>query len=398
MSQQQISRNESLSRLQSEGYNIRVEHGYVLVYDVPYVTPQGEVKTCVLADTFNDATGCPGDHTMWMSGELPCDEQRRTLEIIFAGNVQDHKKEVTQQLVLNWHFSVKIVGNGKEHILDTDYHGKFIRYVERLGRHVDALGVRSTARTYPLVSPDPEDDAVFHYVDTATVRAHISPISRKLEQERIAIVGVGGTGSYILDLVAKTPIREIHLYDPDIFHQHNAFRAPGAASVDALRNKEKKVDYFGRIYSNIRRGIVTHANGITRENVSELAQMSFVFLALDASEPKRLAIDALIANAVPFIECGMGLYAVDNKLAGSVRETTVTPTKREHIERCIPFTDGAEGNEYASNIQVADLNALNASLAVIRWKKICGFYNDLEQEHDCVYTVDGNVVTNGEFP
>ena len=31
-------------------------------------------------------------------------------------------------------------------------------------------------------------------------------------------------------------------------------------------------------------------------------------------------------------------------------------------------------DDYSSNIQVADLNALNAILAIIRWKRYLGFY------------------------
>jgi hypothetical protein len=37
--------------------------------------------------------------------------------------------------------------------------------------------------------------------------------------------GLGGTGSYILDLVSKTPVNEILLFDSDDFLQHNAFRS-----------------------------------------------------------------------------------------------------------------------------------------------------------------------------
>ncbi|CAN2525454.1 MULTISPECIES: hypothetical protein [Burkholderia] len=49
---------------------------------------------------------------------------------------------------------------------------------------------------------------------------------------------------------------------------------------------------------------------------------------------------------------------------------------------------------YASNIQVADLNALNAVLAVIKWKKLRGFYRDLDREHHSTYTTDGNLLLN----
>ena len=71
---------------------------------------------------------------------------------------------------------------------------------------------------------------MFLYEDTASSRADIVTINSKLKSLRIGIVGLGGTGSYVLDFVAKTPVKEIHLFDGDTFDQHNAFRAPGAAS------------------------------------------------------------------------------------------------------------------------------------------------------------------------
>jgi hypothetical protein len=60
----------------------------------------------------------------------------------------------------------------------------------------------------------------------------------------------------------------------------------------------------------------------------------------------------------------------------------------------VPFSDGDGQNEYALNIQIADLNALNAALAVIKWKKLFGFYVDLDAEHHCSYTIDGNALIN----
>jgi hypothetical protein len=51
-------------------------------------------------------------------------------------------------------------------------------------------------------------------------------------------------------------------------------------------------------------------------------------------------------------------------------------------------------NDYSHNIQIAELNALNAALAVIKWKKLCGFYQDLEREHCSVYTINGNHIAN----
>ena len=72
----------------------------------------------------------------------------------------------------------------------------------------------------------------------------LSPTTRDGLLGAVAIAGPGGTGSYVLDLVAKTPVRDIHLFDGDSFMSHNAFRAPGAASLEELRALPKKVDYF----------------------------------------------------------------------------------------------------------------------------------------------------------
>jgi hypothetical protein len=79
--------------------------------------------------------------------------------------------------------------------------------------------------------------------------------------------------------------------------------------------------------------------------------------------------------------------------------TTSTPTKRDHVHRGrISFAAANDEDDlYRSNIQVADLNALNATLAVVKWKKIRGFYRDLEGEHHCTYTTDGNVIINGDL-
>ena len=79
---------------------------------------------------------------------------------------------------------------------------------------------------------------------SASSRAGIVEFAKRLEQERIAIVGLGGTGSYVLDLLAKTRIGEIHLFDGDDLLSHNAFRSPGAVSVEELNTRPKKVDYY----------------------------------------------------------------------------------------------------------------------------------------------------------
>ena len=252
-----------------------------------------------------------------------------------------------------------------------------------------------TATPFPPVSTE-DDDSVFCYRDTASSRAGIAAVTRKLELGKIGIVGLGGTGAYVLDLVAKTPVKEIHLFDGDTFSQHNAFRAPGAASIDELRQRPQKVAYLKAKYSMMHRHIIEHDVFIDVSTASLLEGMDFVFLCLDKGEPKREIVAKLEAIDVPFIDVGMGVNLVDGSLLGVVRATTSTPVARAHVHRRnrIPFSDNSDNNEYSKNIQIADLNALNAAFAVIRWKKLLGFYHDLERELFSTYTIDGNKLIN----
>lgn len=253
-----------------------------------------------------------------------------------------------------------------------------------------------TPRTFRV--PETEEDSVFNYTETASDRVGIGALVERLKPETVAIIGGGGTGSYILDLVAKTPVREIRVFDDDEFLQHNAFRAPGAASIEELREAPKKANYLKSIYSRMHRGIVAHAVALDASNLQLLDGVTFAFLSMDAGEEKRLVVEKLEVMRASFVDVGMGLELDEGSLGGILRVTTSTPEKRGHVhEGRISFVGGGEKDLYSSNIQVADLNAFNAALAVIKWKKLRGFYRDLEGEHHCTYTTDGNMLLNGDM-
>lgn len=81
-----------------------------------------------------------------------------------------------------------------------------------------------------------------------------------------------------------------------------------------------------------------------------------------------------------------------------LRVTTSTPTMRDHVwdRRRIPLAADPAADPYETNIQVVELNALNAALAVIRWKRLYGFYMDTEAEHFSTYAIDGNHIVNDD--
>ena len=100
---------------------------------------------------------------------------------------------------------------------------------------------------------------------------------------------------------------------------------------------------------------------------------------------------------ITFVDCGIGEQEVAGALRGTVRVTASTPTKRDHVRRRVSFAPPRADNDYERNIQVADLNALNAVLAVMKWKKLCGFYHDFAHEHESSYTINSHLLTRDEL-
>ena len=258
-----------------------------------------------------------------------------------------------------------------------------------------AIDSSATPRIFAPV-PGDEEDGPFHYLDTASSRADLVLINNKIANQSVAIIGLGGTGVYVLDLVAKTQVFGLHVFDGDRMRSHNAFRSPGAPSLDELRAQPYKVDHFTEIYRRMRRQLRPHPYYLDDCNLHELEGFDFVFICIDHGPSRKLIFQGLQDLNVPFIDVGMGIEAIDGRLTGIVRTSTSTPGKRSHIwdRPRINFAAVDEGNDYAKNIQIAELNALNAALAVIRWKKLAGIYLDLELEHFSTYAISGNHILN----
>jgi ThiF family len=342
----------------------------------------------VLAD---DETGKPDTHVAYFSGEYPCNEDGSAIEKITAGSgAQSLAAEVT----IDHTFSAK----PKPDDAYPDYHAQVRTYVAILSGPAQRIDPNVTAKTHPLIVPDADDDEPFNYTDTASSRAEIVEVTQKLARKKITILGLGGTGSYVLDLVAKTPVKEIHLYDGDTFYQHNAFRSPSAPSGDELRTRQPKTTYFKSLYGRMHRGIVDHYVYLDAGNVEELRGMDFVFVCLDKNTPKKLIVEKLEEFNIPFTDVGMGIQLDDSTLGGIVRVTTSTPQKRNHFRERVSFEDTPGADDYNRNIQIADLNALNAALAVIKWKKLFGFYRDLKSEHHTQFSIDTNLLINEDRP
>ncbi|MDL2316664.1 ThiF family adenylyltransferase, partial [Desulfovibrio sp. OttesenSCG-928-A18] len=271
MSQKLINRSPDLKRLRDEGYEIEIRAGHILTHAIPYVNANKQIQFGTLVSELSlagDTTVKPSTHVIYFKGEFPCSHQGVPIEQI---RHTSSKQKLAAAIDVDHSFSNKPSAGYK------DYYEKITQYAMILSHPAKALDGDADPRTFKAIA-ESDDNSVFKYVDTASSRAGIQAISEKLSPQRIAIVGLGGTGSYILDFIAKTPVQEIHLFDEDNFLSHNAFRAPGAASFEDLCQARKKVDYFAEIYSRMHSGVVAHPQKITKENALDLAGFDYIFL------------------------------------------------------------------------------------------------------------------------
>lgn len=394
MSRQPIAHNVDLTRLENEGYALDVDiEGFLLVKNIPYVTKERQVKSGTIigriktSGTIDDIIGFH-DHTVHFIGDIPCDHNGNPLTKVVIGS---SSYPLGTRITANHHFSSKPGPQGYPSM-----YAQIRQYATILESYAHKIDPEVTAKHGPIIPSDPEESGPFAYMDTASVRAGIVTVTAKFRQKRVAIVGVGGTGSYVLDLVSKTPVSEIHLFDDDKYLTHNAFRGPGATTVDELRALSSKVFYWRDKYSAMHTGIVAHEYRVNGGNVQELASFDFVFLCMDSGPDKLEIVIALEEMGIPFIDTGIGVQEVAGALRGTVRATASTNEKRDHLRQRVSFAPPRDDNDYERNIQVADLNALNATLAVIKWKKLCGFYHDFEHEHHTTYTINSHLLTKDD--
>ena len=252
------------------------------------------------------------------------------------------------------------------------------RYAKQIVGAVSAAGNSET--------PSPTVPGPFKIPNTFEERAAMGPVQDRIRSQRIAIIGVGGTGAYVLDLVAKTPVMEIHLLDNDDVEWHNFMRAPGAPTAEEIESLHKgrlrKVDYYQSKYASYREGIHPHAVRVDSPSILGeflLAHpIDYAFVCIDqlteGDSPRQDVVYCSLSEAaVPFIDSGVSITLEDDAVRGSVT-TSAYEAGSVAWKKNIPNAR-VEGNMPGyRNIQLPEVNALAASLAVMEWRRRTGQY------------------------
>ena len=383
MFQRLVSHNDDIKQLVEKGYAVAFDNNCLVIRDIPYLDQQLQLKigAIVAKLVFIDQNKViQDDHQIYFAGSVPYNLDGTPIQNLAGGPVQLVLSMESSDVIVERSFS------NKPHVAGrfTDFFQKIESYVAIIsGPAIDQYNANPyTFRTIEQIG----EDSVFKFRDTLTSRAEISDLSAKFKDDIVAIIGLGGTGSYILDFLAKTPVKEIRTFDLDPYYVHNAYRSPGRLLSDELGVSKSEV--FSSRYENFRSGLTSKQKFIDASCKEDLDKVTFAFVCVDKGTSRAGIIDLLISMGIPFIDVGMGLNRKSGALNGMLRTTYFSTEDGQKVREMglVPLEDSPD-DMYKTNIQIGELNALNACLAIIRFKQLRGFYLESVPNYNFLFEI-----------
>ncbi|MDE0678803.1 MAG: ThiF family adenylyltransferase [Gammaproteobacteria bacterium] len=208
--------------------------------------------------------------------------------------------------------------------------------------------------------------------------------------EKMAIVGLGGVGAWIADLLTKADVAEVHGWDGDVIEAKNIIRMPGAVNPDWIG--KPKAEWFEETYRQIHRQVHGHPKYVDEQTaVGMCSNATFGFVAVDNDEGRKIACGAMAAAGIPFIDVGISLNRRDGQVRASIRVTTVRPHD-DAWRKAIPKVDKA-GQQTYGKLELPDVAAVAAGMAVQSWRKVRG-QTAQESASECmVYRTEADTIT-----
>lgn len=396
MFQKLVSLNEDLKKLIDKGYAVAVDStNHLVVRDIPYLDSKGELKIgAIIAklkfiDQFRFEQE---DHQIYFAGEVPYGLNGMPVQNLAGGDCLINLSQSCGDVIVQRSFSNKPKALGRYN----DHYHKLETYVGMIsGPAMHKFQANPyTFRMCDEALPDP----IFKFRDTLTSRSGLGDLSEKFTSEIIAIIGLGGTGAYVLDFITKTPVKEIRGYDHDVYHVHNAYRSPGR--LEESEFGKPKAEIYQNRYENFRHGLSIKNMCIDATTRDELVGVTFVFVCIDDGDARREVFDLLIDLRIPFIDVGLGLKRGNSGSLSGMLRVTYFPEDQAETVRQKKFANESEdpNNLYKSNIQIGELNALNACIAVMQYKQLKGFFQTDKESFNTLVNISSiSIVRESNF-
>ncbi|TXD63281.1 ThiF family adenylyltransferase [Ralstonia sp. TCR112] len=146
------------------------------------------------------------------------------------------------------------------------------------------------------------------------VRALGEEGQRHLSTLRVAVVGLGGTGSVLVQMLAHLGVGAFLLIDYDAVELTNLNRLVGATPTDV---GQRKVDVAAKLVSSINpaAAVTSVVGDVTHDSTARmLTEVDFIFGCTDSVSSRAVLNQFAYQYLVPFIDIGVGVFVHEGQV------------------------------------------------------------------------------------
>ena len=354
------------------GFGVEVESDVVRAVRVPCLLADGVVGTCTIEKSCDPANAKPNDriggavHAVRITADEEHDGRVYHADGMAIGSYVDGDGKMWSNISIKKGGQASPEEDGSASDLIHRYAKQIVGPSRRRATPRPLLSRSRVRSRYPILSRH----------ERRFVQFRIESANSELRS-----LAWAERGAYVLDLVAKSPVMEIHLLDFDEIKWHNFMRAPGAPTAEEIELRRKrclrKVDYYHSKYASLREGIHPHA--VRVDSPSAFGEflsahpIDYAFVCIDqltdSDSPRQDVVYCALSEAgIPFIDSGVSITVEDCAVGGAV-------TTSAYGAGSVAWKDGIPNARLEGsvpgyrNVQLPEVNALAAALAVMEWRR-----------------------------
>jgi molybdopterin/thiamine biosynthesis adenylyltransferase len=185
----------------------------------------------------------------------------------------------------------------------------------QLGTDTEARVISLGERRTVLFDPTETAETIWGQFDRQ-VRAFGEAGQRAIERLRVAIVGLGGTGSIIAQQLVHLGVRDFILIDPDVIDETNLNRVVGSTVADVTRCKvDLAADSIRRVAPSAR--VTRVRDDVIRSRTARtLTEADFIFGCTDSHGSRAVLQQVSYQYLIPCIDMGSMITTSEGTVTG----------------------------------------------------------------------------------
>jgi len=249
-------------------------------------------------------------------------------------------------------FGMLVLGSKGFSILE--YSGDDDRLLPPATATISLLTRSGLRNLFPPAKPPHSSEPLSHTVDR---QVHIwgEECQRKISSAIVGLAGLGGTGSVLLQLLARAGVRKFVLCDPDVVEPSNLSRLPYAYEEDVGRTKVKVA---AKHVKKVAPGTAVQVIGQRVQEAREKFRSCDVVFGCTDNDGARLALNEIaLKYFIPCIDTGTEIFVDGGRIremGGQVR--VVVPG----VTGCLECAEAIDHEEAAFCMLPAEEIALRA--------------------------------------